>query len=75
MPAGCEYRSPTRFVAVEVVAVVGMLTAAGVVGVLGALGVLAPVIELGGVAGMVIVSGSEALACMAVLVGVALGAV
>jgi hypothetical protein len=62
-------------VAVELVGVVGMVAAAGVVGVLGALGVVTPVIELGGVAGMVMVSGSEALACMAVLVGVALGAV
>jgi len=42
-------------------------------GVLGVLAVAEPVIELGGVAGMVIVSGSVALACIAVLLVVVVG--
>ena len=41
----------------------------------GALGVDEPVIELGGVAGMFIVSGSVALAWVTVVVGAAVGVV
>jgi hypothetical protein len=56
-------------VAVDVVAADGIVAAAG------ALGVAEPVIELGGVAGMLIVNGSEALACVAMLVADEAGAV
>jgi hypothetical protein len=69
LPAGWEYRSPTRFedVVGEVVDVDDEAVVAG------ALGVAEPVIELGGVAGMFMVSGSVALAWVTVVVGVAAG--
>jgi len=71
LPAGWEYRSPIRFddVVGEVVVVDDEAEVAG------ALGVAEPVIELGGVAGMFIVSGSVALAWVTVVVGAAVGVV